>query len=237
MDALAAGTDVVAHDDRIELLGAPDPDASRLIVVSAGNIRGLTPRQIRTPEGSLDHLTMCDLSRIEEPAQAHNVLAVGAFTELTGVPDDPGRDSAHWTAIRHSPLIIVDGKTVATSRATGQRHTGRKPTLVAGTNEVQVRATHQSGIGVIAAKSVPGPGPHAERPASLCHVRGRGRAAGPVSGSRSTGRRGARACRRWACSGRWSPSCPAGCTSSRRRPGRRWRRRLRRPGDGRRGGL
>lgn len=89
LDALAAGTDVVAHDDRIELLGAPEPDAARLIVVSAGNVRGLTPEQIRTPDGRLDHLTMCDLSRIEEPAQAHNILAVGAFTELTAVPDDP----------------------------------------------------------------------------------------------------------------------------------------------------
>jgi hypothetical protein len=89
LDALAAGTDVVAHDDRIELLGAPDPDASRLIVVSAGNIRDLEPHHIRTPQGRLDHLMMCDLSRIEEPAQAHNILTVGAFTELTGVPEDP----------------------------------------------------------------------------------------------------------------------------------------------------
>ncbi|MEV0846543.1 S8 family peptidase [Streptomyces sp. NPDC049954] len=89
LDALATGTDVVAHDDRIELVGAPDPAASRLIVVSAGNIRNLAPHQIRTPAGSLDHLTMCDLSRIEEPAQAHNILAVGAFTELTGIPEDP----------------------------------------------------------------------------------------------------------------------------------------------------
>ncbi|MDX2727702.1 S8 family peptidase [Streptomyces sp. PA03-2a] len=88
LDALAAGTDVVAHDDRIELVGAPDPDASRLIVVSAGNIRNLTPQQIRNPEGSLDYLTMCDLSRIEEPAQAHNILAVGAFTELAEIPKD-----------------------------------------------------------------------------------------------------------------------------------------------------
>ncbi|MFE4399442.1 S8 family serine peptidase, partial [Kitasatospora sp. NPDC056808] len=89
LDALATGTDVAAHDDRIELVGAPDPDASRLIVVSAGNIRNLTPQQIRTPAGALDHLTMCDLSRIEEPAQAHNILAVGAFTELSEIPADP----------------------------------------------------------------------------------------------------------------------------------------------------
>ncbi|MER7877167.1 S8 family peptidase [Streptomyces solisilvae] len=88
LDALAAGTDVVAHDDRIELIDAPDPDASRLIVVSTGNIWGLTPQRIRNPQGILDHLTMCDLSRIEEPAQAHNILTVGAFTELIGIPED-----------------------------------------------------------------------------------------------------------------------------------------------------
>ncbi|WDF38808.1 S8 family peptidase [Streptomyces sp. T12] len=89
LDALAAGTDVVAHDDRIELIGAPDPDASRLIVVSAGNIWRPEPQQIRTPQGQLDHLQLCDLSRIEEPAHAHNVLTVGAFTELTSVPEAP----------------------------------------------------------------------------------------------------------------------------------------------------
>ncbi|MWA07249.1 S8 family serine peptidase [Actinomadura sp. LD22] len=89
LDALAAGTDVTVRDDRIDLIGAPDPEASRLIIVSAGNIRGALPHQMRTEEGALDPLLLSDLSRIEEPAQAHNVLTVGACTHLETVPDTP----------------------------------------------------------------------------------------------------------------------------------------------------
>lgn len=89
LDALAAGTDVAVRDDRIELIGAPDPAASRLIIVSAGNIRGPLPQGIRSQTGELDPLQLCDLSRIEEPAHAHNVLTVGAYTELDTIPDGP----------------------------------------------------------------------------------------------------------------------------------------------------
>ncbi|WP_052808680.1 S8 family peptidase [Streptomyces cyaneogriseus] len=89
LDALAAGTDVTVRDDRIDLIGAPDPEASRLIIVSAGNVRGAVPHQMRTEEGTLDPLLLSDLSRIEEPAQAHNVLTVGACTHLDTVPDTP----------------------------------------------------------------------------------------------------------------------------------------------------
>ncbi|MEH0408627.1 S8 family peptidase [Streptomyces scabiei] len=89
LDALAAGTDVTVRDDRIDLIGAPDPEASRLIIVSAGNVRGAAPHQMLTEEGTLDPLLLSDLSRIEEPAQAHNVLTVGACTHLDTVPDTP----------------------------------------------------------------------------------------------------------------------------------------------------
>ncbi|MFD5884526.1 S8 family peptidase [Streptomyces sp. NPDC060334] len=89
LDALAAGTDVTVREDRIDLIGAPDPQASRLIIVSAGNVRGHLPQQMRDGNGRLDHLLLCDLSRIEEPAQAHNVLTVGACTHLDTVPDTP----------------------------------------------------------------------------------------------------------------------------------------------------
>ncbi|MEC3997051.1 S8 family peptidase [Actinacidiphila sp. DG2A-62] len=89
LDALAAGTDVAVRDDRIELIGAPDPDASRLIIVSAGNIRGPLPQDMRSETGGLDPLQISDLSRIEEPAHAHNVLTVGAYTDLDTVPDRP----------------------------------------------------------------------------------------------------------------------------------------------------
>jgi len=89
LDALAAGTDVAVRDDRIELIGAPDPAASRLIIVSAGNIRGPLPQDMRSKVGELDPLQLSDVSRIEEPAHAHNVLTVGAYTDLDTVPDGP----------------------------------------------------------------------------------------------------------------------------------------------------
>ncbi|WP_405954882.1 S8 family serine peptidase [Streptomyces phaeochromogenes] len=87
LDALAAGTDVTVREDRIDLIGAPDPAASRLIIVSAGNIRGAVPQQMRFKSGELDPLQQPDLSRIEEPTHAHNVLTVGAYTQLDAVPD------------------------------------------------------------------------------------------------------------------------------------------------------
>ncbi|MCX5601211.1 S8 family peptidase [Streptomyces phaeochromogenes] len=87
LDALAAGTDVTVREDRIDLIGAPDPEASRLIIVSAGNIRGAMPQHMRFESGELDPLQLSDLSRIEEPAHAHNVLTVGAYTQLDTIPD------------------------------------------------------------------------------------------------------------------------------------------------------
>lgn len=89
LDALAAGTEVAVRDDRIDLVGAPDSGASRLIIVSAGNIRSAKPQQMRSEDGALDPLLLADSSRIEEPAQAHNVLTVGACTHLDTVPEGP----------------------------------------------------------------------------------------------------------------------------------------------------
>ncbi|MFJ9691389.1 S8 family peptidase [Kitasatospora sp. NPDC101183] len=86
LDALAAGTDLTVNSDRIELLGAPEPAASRLIVVSAGNVRDHRIADLRQDDGSLHHLGQCDLSRIEDPAHAWNVLTVGAYTDLDQPP-------------------------------------------------------------------------------------------------------------------------------------------------------
>ncbi|MFF1874877.1 S8 family peptidase [Kitasatospora herbaricolor] len=90
IDALAAGTSVTVHNDMIELHGVPDPAAARLIVVSVGNIRDRLPHEMRAADGSPAHLDLCDTSRIEDPAQAWNILAVGAYTDLTDVPAGPG---------------------------------------------------------------------------------------------------------------------------------------------------
>lgn len=89
VDALAAGTDITIDGDDLKLLGPPDPEAARLFVVSAGN----TELQ-RPPD---DYLEVCDLSIIEDPGQAWNVLTVGAATNLDRTPSDPTYDG--WTAI------------------------------------------------------------------------------------------------------------------------------------------
>jgi len=77
LDALAFGTDIARSDDGVELLGQPDPTASRLFMVSAGNIRS---------GYNVNHLDVCDLSRVQNPAQAWNALTVGAYTELVTPP-------------------------------------------------------------------------------------------------------------------------------------------------------
>ena len=81
LDALAVGTDIRVHPRGIDLLGLPDPTAGRLLVVSAGNIRH--------QRGIDDHLAISDQRPIEGPGQAWNILTVGAYTELTGVPANP----------------------------------------------------------------------------------------------------------------------------------------------------
>ena len=80
VDALAAGTSIGTSDDGVDLLGIPEDEAKRLFVVSAGNVR---------EEFVGDYLALCDVSPIEDPAQAWNALVVGAHTELTQVPTDP----------------------------------------------------------------------------------------------------------------------------------------------------
>lgn len=87
VDALAAGVDIAAAEDGISLLGAPDPDASRLFVVSAGNVTNFQS----------DYISECETSPVEDPAQAWNALTVGAYTELAQTPSDPTFDG--WTAL------------------------------------------------------------------------------------------------------------------------------------------
>jgi Subtilase family len=79
IDALAAGVSVARDGDELALLGAPEPEAARLIVVSAGNVDSY----------EADHLQASDLARAEDPAQAWNALTVGAHTTMVTTPSDP----------------------------------------------------------------------------------------------------------------------------------------------------
>jgi len=104
MDALAAGVDVGQSANGIDVLGVPDPDATRLFVVSAGNVNA--------QDFQADYRAACDTSVIEDPAQAWNVLTVGAHTELTAVPQDPSFTG--WSALGASGDISPHSRTSMT---------------------------------------------------------------------------------------------------------------------------
>jgi len=87
VDALAAGTAVVRAGDELQLLAPPDPYSTRLIVVSAGNVKNF----------KASHLDESDTSPVQDPGQAWNALTVGAHTEMVSTPTDP--QYAGWTAV------------------------------------------------------------------------------------------------------------------------------------------
>jgi hypothetical protein len=87
VDGLAAGLGVVRDGQELTLLGSPDADATRLIVVSAGNVDTY----------ETDHLGTSDLAPVQDPAQAWNALTVGAHTELVDLPTDP--QYTGWSAV------------------------------------------------------------------------------------------------------------------------------------------
>lgn len=102
IDALAAGTDIgLTADDEVDLIGPPNPAASRLFVISAGNAPLLAPLT--------SYLDNCDVCVVEDPAQAWNVLVVGACTSLTSIPSDP---SFHgWSALATSGDLSPHSRT------------------------------------------------------------------------------------------------------------------------------
>jgi len=89
IDALSVGVDVARSDDGIAVLGAPDPDAARLFVISAGNVA--------SDALQADYRAACDTSAIEDPAHAWNALTVGAYTDLVSAPQDPSFDG--WSVL------------------------------------------------------------------------------------------------------------------------------------------
>ncbi|GAA2684923.1 MULTISPECIES: S8 family peptidase [Actinosynnema] len=90
LDALIVGRDIDQSVGKFELLEPANPDACRLIVVSAGNVR---------PEYGHDHLTRSDVEPIEDPAQSWNALTVGAFTDVDSL-QNPSAGYEGW-----SPLV------------------------------------------------------------------------------------------------------------------------------------
>lgn len=107
VDALAAGVDITRNGDTLELLSAPNHDATRLFVISAGNVQ---PGRHLT-DGS-DYLDTCDLSPVQDPAQAWNALTVGAHTDLTALPVDPSYEG--WTSLAHGGALSPHSRTSQT---------------------------------------------------------------------------------------------------------------------------
>ncbi|MGH3827632.1 MAG: S8 family serine peptidase, partial [Pseudonocardiaceae bacterium] len=79
LDALAAGLAVTTADDGLVFLSEAEDAAHRLFLVSAGNVRAWDD----------DHLARSDVEPVEDPAQAWNVLTVGAFTERDTMANAP----------------------------------------------------------------------------------------------------------------------------------------------------
>ena len=104
VDALAVGTDIGQANNGIQLIGLPDPDAARLFVVSAGNVEQATFH--------VDHREVCDLSAVQDPAQAWNALTVGAYTTLAGRPTHP--DYAGWSSVAEAGDISPHSRTSVT---------------------------------------------------------------------------------------------------------------------------
>jgi hypothetical protein len=91
VDALSAGTDVVREGDQLRLIGTPDPDSARLVVIAAGNT------DLPGSAEGFDPLALSDSTGVADPAQAWNALTVGAHTELGQAPADPAYDG--WTVL------------------------------------------------------------------------------------------------------------------------------------------
>ncbi len=106
VDAIAVGVDIGdgGPGGGITLLGAPKPESSRLILVSAGNVR--------YGEFEADYRSVCDLLPAEDPAQAWNALTVGAHTEMTDLPADA--DFADWSVLGDAGNVSPHSRTSVT---------------------------------------------------------------------------------------------------------------------------
>ena len=91
IDALCVGTDVVRENSEIRLIGQPDPDAARLVVISAGNT------VLPDDAAHLVPLDVSDATGIADPAQSWNALTVGAYTDLVAESADP--QFSGWEAL------------------------------------------------------------------------------------------------------------------------------------------
>lgn len=108
LDALAVGRRVLREDESLVFLQQTDDPTPRLFCVSAGNV----PRE----KWQDDHLTRSVLEPVEDPAQAWNVLTVGAYTQLDTMAGAPTGFEG-WTSVApRGELSPLSRTSVAFSR-------------------------------------------------------------------------------------------------------------------------
>ncbi|GAA1816371.1 S8 family peptidase [Nesterenkonia flava] len=83
LDALAYGRAIDTSDPNFTYLDRDESRAPRLFVVSAGNI------PVDSLNAAEDHLDRSDAEPVEDPAQAWNVLTVGAFSDNDDMAEAP----------------------------------------------------------------------------------------------------------------------------------------------------
>jgi hypothetical protein len=101
IDALSAGTTIGQSGEGISLIGPPEPEASRLFIISAGNV---DPSKFQS-----SYHDICDLSAVQDPAQSWNALTVGAYTELVQTPSDPSFDG--WSPLAQAGALSPHSRT------------------------------------------------------------------------------------------------------------------------------
>ena len=126
IDALAFGRAVNSRDGDLSYINRDGPRRPRLFIVSAGNISPGNPAE--------NYLDRCDVSPVEDPAQAWNALTVGAYTDnddMSHAPEDfagyipvaPRGDLCPLsrTSVLHGknwpfkPEVVADGGNIAVS--------------------------------------------------------------------------------------------------------------------------
>lgn len=115
LDALIAGVQIARNGDRWQVLTTPDPDASRLVVVSAGNVDKYVT----------DHLSHSEGAPIQDPGQAWNALTVGAYTDIVDSPIDP--QYTGWSPLAKRGELSPHSRT---SKAFGTKPWPIKPDIV-----------------------------------------------------------------------------------------------------------
>lgn len=74
IDALAYGDAIDDQSPQLSYLDRDQPPRPRLFVISTGNVTDLVPGE--------NHLDRCDTEPVDDPAQAWNAIAVGAYSEI-----------------------------------------------------------------------------------------------------------------------------------------------------------